>query len=443
MKDKAALVSSKKFSLIKGVGVIDSIRAYKGSKILSIAESIRGEPLDETIFTIPLAVDVFYSFFLPVPVIDYELVGNEADRELAFRAAAITSLISNRKFSRIKALTTADSTTSVVASASFIERLAKLLSHQQLSDRSGGGSTREEGSEDLSRIVDKALEQAEHDAKVAKDIKSLIARTGAGTASMLSYGDNPEEILKLARNTNVERILQIVMGIKVSFSSQSKIMRRHSKGWLGGLEYGSDLERLHYGQLALPDEVFLARLADSKLLLYEKALPASKGPLYVLLDKSGSMIGEKIDWARAVAVALLQRSAKESRMFYARFFDSTVYPLMKVSKSANPSEVLEVLKYLATVRAGGGTNITNALMTAIDDIASGNVGDAVSDVIIITDGEDRIDLEQVSRGMSRVNLRLISVMIQGHNNYLKRLSDKYLTVKRLGTESILEVVEFT
>jgi len=437
------IAESRKVSLIKGVGEIDSIRAYKGSKILSIAESIGGEPLDESIFTVPLAVDIFYSFFLPVPTIDYERAGGEVDKETLFRVAALTTLISSRRFNHIKALTTADSTTSVVASASFIERLAKLLSQQQMSNRGGGGSSQEEGNEDLARMVDKALEQAEHDAKVAKDIKSLIARTGAGMASMLSYGDNPEEILKLARNTNVERILQVVMGIKVSFSPQSKIMRRHSKGWLRGLEYGSDLERLHYGQLALPEEVFLAKLADSKLLLYEKALPASRGPLYVLLDKSGSMIGEKIDWARAVAVALLQRSAQENRVFYARFFDSTVYPLMKVSKAANPSEVLEVLKYLATVRAGGGTSITNALMTAIDDIASGNVGEAVSDVVIITDGEDRIDLEQVSRGMSRVSLRLISVMIQGHNNYLKRLSDRYLTVKRLGSESILEVVEFT
>jgi uncharacterized protein with von Willebrand factor type A (vWA) domain len=435
-------VESGEASLIKGVGEIDSIRAYKGSKILSIAESIRGEPLDEAIFTVPLAVDIFYSFFLPVPIIDYERVGGDVDKEMAFRIAALTALISNRRFNRVKALTTADTTTSVVASASFIERLARLLSQQRMSNKGGDRSREEEGNEDLSKMVDKALEQAEHDARVAKDIKSLIARTGAGTASMLSYGDNPEEILKLARNTNVERILQIVMGIKVSFSTQSKIMRRHSKGWLGGLEYGSDLERLHYGQLALPEEVFLAKLADSKLLLYEKSLPASKGPLYVLLDKSGSMIGEKIDWARAVAVALLQRSARENRMFYARFFDSTVYPLMKVSKAANPSEVLDVLKYLATVRAGGGTNITNALMTAIDDIASRNVGDTVSDVIIITDGEDRIDLEQVSRSMGKVSLRLISVMIQGHNNYLKRLSDKYLTVKRLGRESILEVVEF-
>ncbi|MEB3817016.1 MAG: VWA domain-containing protein [Desulfurococcales archaeon] len=430
----------RKRSIIAGVGQIDSIRAYKGSKIISIAESLAGRDFEGTPINVPLAVDIFYSFFLPVPAIDYELIENNLrdDKDLMFRVAVVSSLLSNKKFEHVKALTTADSSTSVVAAASFIERLSRLLSQQNAAP---GKEGEKGGEESISRLVDTALEQVEHDARVAKDIKSLVARTAAGSSSMLAYGDNPEEILRLARNTNVERILKIVLGIKIAFTPQSKIMRRHTRGWLGGVEYGSDLERLHYSQLALPEEVFLAHLADSKLLLYEKELPASRGPIYVLLDKSGSMIGEKIDWARAVAVALLEKSAKENRPFYARFFDSTVYPLMKVRRISNPSDVIQTLKYLATVKAGGGTNITGALLAAMDDIASGNLKDRVSDIIIITDGEDRVDVDQVLRGMSRVDVRLISVMIQGHNNYLKRLSDKYLTVKRLGKESVLEVVE--
>ncbi|MEB2836163.1 MAG: VWA domain-containing protein [Desulfurococcales archaeon] len=431
----------KRYSIIAGVGEIDGIRAYKGSKILSIAESIGGKRLDQSLFDVPLAVDIFYSFFLPVPAIDYSLVEGNNDEALLFRVSTLSALLSSRRFHRLKSLTTADSTTSVVASASFIERLARLMEHARAG--SGRGKSREDsGESSTSSIVERALEQAEHDARVAKSIKSLIARTGAGNTSMLSYGDNPEEILRLARNTNVERILRIVMGVKFSLTSKSKLMKRHSRGWLGGIEYGSDLERLHYSQLALPEELFLAKLADSKLLLYEKALPAAKGPIYVLLDKSGSMIGEKIDWARAVAVALLQRSAMENRPFYARFFDSTVYPLMKVSKSTHPSEVLDVLKYLATVRAGGGTNITGALLAAIDDVVSASQREAVSDIVIITDGEDRIDVEQVMRSMSKARLNIISVMIQGHNNYLKRLSTRYMTVRKLGSESILEIVDF-
>ena len=103
---------------------------------------------------------------------------------------------------------------------------------------------------------------------------------------------------------------------------------------------------------------------------------------------------------------------------------------------------MDVLKYLATVRAGGGTNITGALLAAIDDVVSASQGDAVSDIVVITDGEDRIDVEQVMRSMTKARLNIISVMIQGHNNYLKRLSTRYMTVRKLGSESILEVVDF-
>ncbi len=428
-------------SLLLGVGRLDPLRVYRGQKIISMASSLSGAPIDSP-FTPELAVDIFYSFFLPVPLVD-----SDATRELAsdseglVRLSILSSLLSSRRFKRIKTLTTADSLTSIVAAASFIERLSRLLRSQ--SDYGGGEEGRASPSpESVSAAVEKALRQVEHDAEVAKDVKSLVARIGVGDASTLSYGDDPEIILRLARHTDVDRVLRIILGIQVSAIVPSKDMERYSKGWLGGLEYGSDLERLHYGELALPEELFLAKLANSRLLLYEKELPASKGPMYVLLDKSGSMIGEKIDWARAVALALLQRSAREGRAFYARFFDSTVYPLLRVGRRHTASEVVKVIEYLATVKAGGGTNITNAIRAAATDLARDVAGDKVSHIVLITDGEDKLDLKEVERSRRAVPMRIISIMIQGHNHYLKRISDRYMTVKALSGRSMLEVVDF-
>ncbi len=447
----------KGFSMIKGVGEIDEIRKYKGEKILTMVKSISTYPLNENIINIPTAIDLYYVMYLPVPLLDYELINNIKDKKLLSRLMIIQNILANPKLLKIKNYTTADSMTSMVATASFLEKLNRLIrtssegdnknserenkSQEQRNLDSPGKGTGTE-TNNLKETVESALEKALEDAKVAKEIKGLIAKVGAGNTSILSYAENPEDVLKLARNTDISKILEKLSGLKLLLSKRSKDFRRYSKGWLTGIEYGRDLDRLHHSQLALPDEIFVANFANDKLLLFEKSLNANLGPIYVLLDKSGSMIGEKIYWARAVAIALLQRSISERRDFYVRFFDSMTHPLMRVTRRSKPSAVMKILTYLATVRAGGGTSITNAVFTAAEDLRKSGKR-RPSDVILITDGEDKINVNLLVKVKSETKMRLHTVMIQGLNQYLKRLSDRYLVVKKLDKEGILKVIDFT
>ncbi len=447
------------FSVLKGVGFIDDIRKYKGEKIISMAKSVSVRPINEKVINVPLAVDIYYIMYLPVPLPDYDLVNIAgSNQELLRRLMIVQNILASNKLQKIKNYTTADSMTSMVAAASFIERLNRMLQtpaggqgdksernkqkalDSESQDSSAGNS--DKNLEDLKNSIEKALEKTIEDVKVAKEIKGLIAKVGAGNTSILSYTENPEEVLKLARETDISKILEKLAGLKLILSRKSKEFRRYSKGWLTGIEFGRDLERLHYSQLALPEEIFIANFANDKLLLFEKSLNSSLGPIYVLLDKSGSMIGDKIYWARAVAVALLQKSISEGRDFYVRFFDSMTHPLMKVSRRSKPSMIMKVLMYLATVRAGGGTSISNAIFTAAEDLKKEKKR-RISDVILITDGEDKINLNLLARIKTESKMRLHTVMVQGINQYLKKLSDRYLMVKKLDQEGILKVVEFT
>jgi len=451
---------SRPFSVLKGVGFIDEIRKYKGEKIISMAKSVSVRPINEKVVNVPLAVDIYYTMYLPVPLPDYDLVNIAgSNQELLRRLMIIQNILASNKLQKIKNYTTADSMTSMVATASFVERLNRMLQtpaggqgdksdrnkqktlDSESQDSSSVGNL-DKNLEDLKNSIEKALEKTTEDVKVAKEIKGLIAKVGAGNTSILSYTENPEEVLKLARETDISKILEKLAGLKLILSRKSKEFRRYSKGWLTGIEFGRDLERLHYSQLALPEEIFIANFANDKLLLFEKSLNSSLGPIYVLLDKSGSMIGDKIYWARAVAVALLQKSISEGRDFYVRFFDSMAHPLMKVLRRSKPSIIMKVLMYLATVRAGGGTSISNAIFTAAEDLKK-EKRKRISDVILITDGEDKINLNLLTRIKTESKMRLHTVMVQGINQYLKKLSDRYLMVKKLDQEGILKVVEFT
>ncbi|MEM0491388.1 MAG: VWA domain-containing protein [Acidilobaceae archaeon] len=433
-----------KKSVIEGVGVIGDIRRYRGSKILELAYKLANRKLPD-IFTLELAVDIFYVFNLPLPSLDESIAKDIKDKgeleELTFRVQLVSSLISSSNLWRVKPYTVADSVTSIVASASLIERLSRMLSSRREGGSSDIDKSREEasrGDKGLEELVNKALDQVERDVKVAKDAKRLLTSIAAGKGSILAFDESIEEILRLARETDISKVLEKIEGIKIP-APKGKF-EKFGRGWIDGVEIGSDLERLHYSQLSLPWIYFLALFADSQLLLYNKVIHQSRGPIYVLLDKSGSMVGSKIDWARAVTIALLKRAVSESRGFYARFFDSIAYPPVSLKPSSKVSDTIRLLSYLARVKAGGGTDIARAIVSACEDIV--REGGKVSDIILISDGEDRISPDLLSRMLKRANAKLHTIMIQGHNVYLKQISTRYMTVKKLESKEMLKVIDF-
>lgn len=429
-----------KRSVIEGVGVIDEIRRYRGSRVIDIASKLLGHSVPDVI-TPELAVDVFYSFLLPIPDIARDISG-DVDEGTMFRLQVVSAILSSPSLWSIKPYTVADNVTSLVASASLVEKLARLIQRRGEGRSGGSGFSENSGGLDEKRIsdmVNKALEQVEKDVKVAKDVKRILTGLGAGKGSILAFDESMEEVLRLARETDISKVLEKIEGLRL-LGVRAKY-ERFNRGWMDGVEIGSDLERLHYSQLALPELYFLASLADSKLLLFKKVMPISRGPIYVLLDKSGSMVGTKIDWARAVAVALLKRAMSEGRGFYARFFDSIAYPSVSLKPGAKVSDMVRALSYIARVKAGGGTDIARAIVAACEDII-GEHGE-ISDIILISDGEDRIAPDVLSKVLKKAKARLHTVMVQGHNVYLKQISYRYMTVRRLEAREMLKVVDFT
>lgn len=87
-------------------------------------------------------MDVFYTFYYPVPALE-EQPPLEWGEEAVFRRRVLESLLMSPNLWRAKPYTTADSLTSVVAAASFVERLARLLSRLQRPQR-GRSRDREE-----------------------------------------------------------------------------------------------------------------------------------------------------------------------------------------------------------------------------------------------------------------------------------------------------------
>jgi uncharacterized protein with von Willebrand factor type A (vWA) domain len=191
---------------------------------------------------------------------------------------------------------------------------------------------------------------------------------------------------------------------------------------LAGYRLTKNIEKALPREIAMPDEIFYYKLASSGFLSKEKMI-IKEGAYYVLIDKSGSMDGEKTIWARAVALSLLKLAREKRRKFFMRFFDFQVYDL------ADDSDVEKLLTMILTMKSNGGTNIDRALNTALRDLEK--LKEYTNTVIIITDGEDKVETKP--EDLKKLNASLVAIMIEGRNDMLKKLAEEskgqYLSVE--------------
>jgi Ca-activated chloride channel family protein len=112
---------------------------------------------------------------------------------------------------------------------------------------------------------------------------------------------------------------------------------------------------------------------------------ATRAPLNlaIVLDRSGSMAGDKIERARASAKQLVERLADEDRVSIVTY--ATDYavdlPLTRVGDAR-----ARILRVIDGIVDGGGTNISGGLESAIAELERGRGAGAASRVVLMSDG---------------------------------------------------------
>jgi uncharacterized protein with von Willebrand factor type A (vWA) domain len=295
---------------------------------------------------------------------------------------------------------------------------------------SGGGFQLPLPSDAVGEAFRDALEEAERAARAAKDIADIVG-VGKEPGSLDLLLDLTERVFEVKGAERILALAKKTVDAMPFFVRREKERHRRFGDEIAGYYLTKNPERALPRELALPDELFFAKLAGGGLLAREKLAPR-EGAIYVLLDKSGSMSGEKTVWARSVALALLALARRKRAKFFLRFFDTLAYDLV------GDEEPARLLELLLRVGSNGGTSIDTALQTAIEDLAERGLSKLTNTIIIITDGEDEV--RTARRELERVGARLVSVMIRGSNGTLKRISDQYLKAE-LSAEGALRLIE--
>jgi len=407
---------------LKGIDYSSPLVKYRGERVSRLARIISSGAVEADYVT---SADIFYTLYLPAPLV------NEESEDVVSRRLVYSILLSSRG-AALRGRTVLDALASTIAASVLLAELSKKLDASSTTSRALGSPRLDE--EEIEEALSEALRQVD----LVKKVRFLAEGLQPGTVSVSSFEDYGLELLKLAREADIQEILRILEGVKHWDLRASKKYARSKRGEKHGYVLGTDIERLAPRSLAYPDELFYARLASGKLVLYEKGVQISSGPVYVLVDKSGSMEGEKMLWAKAVALALYVKCIRSGRDFYLRFFDSQPHPLVKVSTPAKSSDVVRAFDYIARVKSAGGTDITRALVRAFLDLEES--GSEEASVVLITDGIDRVSERPVVELSKKTKSRLVTVMVKGSNQSLKKVSAKYMAVTRLTSSGVLKVV---
>ena len=276
-----------------------------------------------------------------------------------------------------------------MAAGTAVETLMAVLKPQVPSD------PQQQAQDTIRRSIGSACEKASRAVDELRDTLEGLAEVGmtgmpgtrTATGGQLSAKSIRALAARLKTDARLKQIAMLAGRFKRIAASKRRQKLKQGTDEISDIEQGADLGRL------LPSELMQLTHRTRRLLLLKNLLerqamqyqligtqPLGKGPLVVLLDKSGSMDGPRDVWATALALALLDQAQRERRSFALVAFDYRV----KFEAVVRPGEPLpEAALFTACV---GGTEIADAVARGLELIRTNQGQLRRADIVLVTDG---------------------------------------------------------
>lgn len=292
--------------------------------------------------------------------------------------------------------------------------LRKLEEQEKQQDQAGGEAGQGPASADelgdvgaaTRSALRKAIAKAGEEVAQAREVMAGLA-PGSEAAPPTHKQEDPARLRlaqALLKRPDVQEVVRRAGKLVRLAQRRDLVVDQEAKGEVVGLEQGADLGRVLPSSLVLLDDpdldvLFYKSFAERSLPQYrvQGKEPQGKGPILVLLDKSGSMNGSPEQWASAAAIACLGVGRKEKRDVIVAFFttwidsawmqDSTgrCYLLNsrtgeKIREAGTPTTLA---MELCTRCSDGGTDFSQPLQWSMDVIERSH---PKADILFVTDG---------------------------------------------------------
>jgi uncharacterized protein with von Willebrand factor type A (vWA) domain len=318
----------------------------------------------------------------------------------------------------------------------------------------------EQGASETMQQVQQALQGAATDVRQAmraaakagqkkvEDAEQTLHGWGMETGDLKSIplGDRLNLVDRITRNNRLRQVADLVGRFRNLARAKQKDKVKKERDEIHSIKTGADLEHVLPQELAnLRHPVlkldFYRKFNERGLLQYDLKTrePKGRGPIVVCIDISGSMSGQPLDWAIAVALGMVDTAARQKRRCKVIFFDTQV----KKEVEFKPGERdIHKIMDIAETDTAGGTAYEPALLAAKKDIETVNYKN--SDVVMVTDGYCDVSdsfLQEFNASKKRMEFRCYTVLIGRNVEGLKKWSDKVWAVDKFDDETAGELFE--
>jgi uncharacterized protein with von Willebrand factor type A (vWA) domain len=380
------------------------------------------------------AADFFCAAFDPDP----RLRGACADPR---RHRFLAQLLDTPEYRALHAATRLDDTAAGIAATHFAEQFAALEREESVAGAAPGLGDGLAGEMATLRAVGRAV------AAAGREVTELYEAAGAlGMGPGAPGSNDPAAVAALFKRVRGDGALRRICDLAGRFrrvaQSKQRMKASHGLDDVVGVEPGGDVSRL------LPSE--LVRLAVPELELdtirriverqaqcreHHAVEPAGKGPVVVCLDESGSMSGEKIHTAKAMALALAWVARSQRRwcalVAYSGDSGERLLPL-----PPGRWDEARLLDWLAAF-IGRGSDIDVPVRELPRMYAALNAPPGVTDVVFVTDAKCRLPAEVREAFLvwkRSARARLVTLVVGNDPGDLAGVSDEVHVVHSLGPD---------
>lgn len=417
---------------------LDEWGLRRGREVLAASERLQQTGLDEH-----AVADFHGAAFEPDPQLKEGCIDPR-------RHEFLEQLLQTPDYHALHASTMLNPAASAIAATSFAEQFAALESEEEAGTEKEDMAAQDATSREMAtlRAVGRAV------CKASEEVEECAEAAGALGLGPGSPGANdPRAIAALYRrvrqNPTLRRICELAGRYRRVAQSRQRRKATHGLDDVVGVGLAGDVGRLLPHELAkladddLADDT-LRRLVERQLMCreYQSLEPTARGPILVSVDESGSMLGNKVHTAKALALALAWMARRQQRWCgLVAYSGNSGQRLLSLPPGRwDETKVMDWLEQF--IGRGSSLDVPVREMPHYYQQLGAPVGN--TDVIFLTDALCYIPAEiqeQFKAWKQQVRARLITLVIQSSPGDLVGISDELHVVQSLAvSESAVERV---
>lgn len=349
----------------------------------------------------------------------------------------IESLMQTPEYEKLHRITRLDDITSEMAALSFARQWFDMTEQDEPEDELDRDSQ-------ALQAATQACKQAKEEVDSAEATrKALGIGKGGESESSLSASEIKELFEQVRDNNSLRRIMELAGKYRRLSQSMQRNKVTHGHDEVVGIEFGNDLSRIVPSELLMlaDDDLeleFFRRFAENALMLRDMRSTASEvsGPIVIIVDESGSMNGERIAHAKAMALSILWVAEHQKRWAcLVGFAEEDHCNILTVPPGKR--DISALLQWLEHFYAQGTSPVV-PLVTVPNKWNELGCPKGRTDIITITDARLDVSAEMAQRynaWRAAEQVKTNTIVIGDNIGDMEGVSDRWWSIDELNLES--------